>query len=213
MNYLEEISNNGLKQYGNQKATYCTYKCKCGNILELRKTLVTKNRIKSCGCLKIEKTRELLKLRNTRHGLSKHPTYKKWKDMKARCYSVNNKEYKNYGQRGITVCKEWLDDFKCFYDWSLSNGYREGLTIDRIDVNGNYEPSNCRYVSLSIQARNKRMQINKTGFAGVYKIGNKYSSNISINNKKIYLGLYENPELAYNARKNYIKENKTGHRQ
>lgn len=69
--------------------------------------------------------------------------------MKTRCYNKNSLEYSNYGGRGITVCKEWKDDFKSFYDWAMSHGYKEGLTIDRIDNNGNYEPNNCQWLTKS----------------------------------------------------------------
>lgn len=73
--------------------------------------------------------------------------------MKERCNNPNNKRYKNYGGKGIKVCEEWMS-FENFRDWSLQNGYDEGLTIDRIDCNGNYEPSNCRYVTTKVQNRN-----------------------------------------------------------
>ena len=76
--------------------------------------------------------------------------------MKKRCYNSNDKAYNYYGGRGIKVCDEWLNDFQTFYDWSMNNGYNEHLTIDRIDVNGNYEPNNCRWVDYKIQNRNSR---------------------------------------------------------
>lgn len=78
-----------------------------------------------------------------------------WRGMKARCYNSNSSKFKYYGGRGISVCDEWKD-FKTFYTWAIENGYRDGLTIDRIDVNGNYEPTNCRWVSKSVQNRNRR---------------------------------------------------------
>lgn len=76
--------------------------------------------------------------------------------MKQRCYNKNNDAYCRYGGRGIIICKDWLDDFMTFHDWAMSNGYKENLTIDRIDVNGNYEPNNCRWVDMKTQCRNKR---------------------------------------------------------
>ncbi len=75
--------------------------------------------------------------------------------MKYRCYNPKSQYYYRYGARDIKVCDEWLNDFKAFYDWSMANGYRDNLTIDRIDVNGNYEPSNCRWVSQKMQQNNR----------------------------------------------------------
>lgn len=82
--------------------------------------------------------------------------------VKSRCYNKNNKRYKDYGGRGIAVCDEWKDDFMSFYNWAILNGYNDTLTIDRIDVNGNYEPSNCRWVTPKQQARNRRSNRNYT---------------------------------------------------
>ena len=76
--------------------------------------------------------------------------------MKDRCYNPKDKAYKNYGERGIHICDEWLNDFKSFETWSMENGYQDNLTIDRIDVNGNYEPSNCRWVDMKTQNSNTR---------------------------------------------------------
>lgn len=95
------------------------------------------------------------------HGLSKTRLYRVFKSMKDRCFNKNNAYYKNYGGRGITICREWLDDFAAFYNWALCNGYDENApkgecTIDRINNNGNYEPSNCRWVNNKVQQSNKR---------------------------------------------------------
>ena len=75
--------------------------------------------------------------------------------MKARCYNPNRKRYVDYGGRGITVCDEWKNDVKAFYDWAMANGYSDDLTIDRIDTNGNYCPENCRWVGQDVQGNNK----------------------------------------------------------
>lgn len=91
-----------------------------------------------------------------RHGLCKTRLYRIFGNIKQRCYYKNNKDYKNYGGRGIIVCDEWLKDFKKFYDWAINNGYQDGLTIDRINNDGNYEPSNCRWITKKAQSRNNR---------------------------------------------------------
>lgn len=90
------------------------------------------------------------------HGKHNTRLYRIWGNMKGRCYCKSRKEYKNYGGRGITVCEEWLHDFQAFYDWSMSNGYRDDLTIDRVEVNGNYEPSNCRWITNEEQQNNRQ---------------------------------------------------------
>lgn len=82
--------------------------------------------------------------------------WKIWSAMKERCYRAKHEHYKSYGGRGITVCDAWREDYKTFKKWALTNGYEDYLTLDRIDVNGNYEPSNCRWISMSEQHKNKR---------------------------------------------------------
>ena len=89
------------------------------------------------------------------HGLRKHRLYRIWSNIKTRCYNVNDPHYERWGAKGITVCDEWRNDFKAFYDWSMTNGYSDELTIDRINTNGNYEPTNCRWVTLAENNRNK----------------------------------------------------------
>ena len=89
------------------------------------------------------------------HGMSKTPLYSKWIDMRKRCYNPKTKSYKDYGKRGITVCDEWRNNFEAFMEWSIANGYQEGLTIDRIDNSKGYSPDNCRFVNIHIQQNNK----------------------------------------------------------
>lgn len=133
-------------------------KCECGNTCIARVNDLKFGRIKSCGCLH----KELAKQRRTKHSLSGTKLYMIWKSMKQRCSNQNNKDYPNYGERGIKVCDEWSRDFQAFYDWSTQNGYIEGLSIDRIDTNGNYEPVNCRWITIKQQANNLRKNINIT---------------------------------------------------
>ena len=90
------------------------------------------------------------------HGKRKTRLYRIWANVKTRCTNKNDPHYKRYGGRGITVCDEWKNDFKAFYDWSVTHGYADDLTIDRIDNNDNYCPSNCRWVTVAQQNRNKR---------------------------------------------------------
>lgn len=88
-------------------------------------------------------------------GLTHHPIRTCYLGMKSRCSNPKNNRYKNYGARGIKVCEEWANDFMAFYNWSVDNGWAKGLSIDRIDSNGNYEPKNCRWVTEKVQQRNR----------------------------------------------------------
>ena len=93
------------------------------------------------------------------HGKSSTKLYKKWEDLKSRCLNKNNRNFHNYGGRGITVCIEWLKDYMNFYNWAVLNGYTEGLQIDRINNDGNYEPNNCRFITHAENNRNKQATI------------------------------------------------------
>lgn len=124
--------------------------CDCGNQAIIPKTALKTSHTKSCGCLH----KDVVGERSTKHSLSGHPLYNNWDSMHQRCINKNNIRYSRYGGRGITVCDEWKD-FKNFYDWSIDNGYEPGLSIDRIDNDGNYEPGNCRWADTITQANNK----------------------------------------------------------
>lgn len=88
------------------------------------------------------------------HGKSQTRLYEIWCGIKKRCYNPNDKRFVNYGGRGIVIYDEWKNDFQAFFDWAMSNGYSESLSIDRIDIDGNYEPSNCRWVDVVTQQNN-----------------------------------------------------------
>lgn len=91
-----------------------------------------------------------------KHGLRKHPLYNIWIMMKKRCYNKNDKDYSGYGGRGITVTRIWIEDFKSFYNWAMSNGWERGLQIDRRDNDGHYSPSNCRITTGAVNCQNRR---------------------------------------------------------
>lgn len=126
--------------------------CDCGNSAIVDTKSLTTGSTTSCGCYRREKHKQL----TTKHGESKRKLYYVWNDMKSRCADANAAPYKDYGGRGISVCDEWVSSYKAFRDWAVENGYADGLTLDRIDVNGDYTPCNCRWVTMKIQSNNKR---------------------------------------------------------
>ncbi len=130
-------------------------RCDCGNIIETSHELLVSGHSKSCGCSMGEASK--IKFANYKSLRTENQRlYKIWCGMKVRCYTPTDLHYPNYGARGIIVCDEWKFSFAQFYLWAMTNGYNDTLTIDRIDVNGNYEPSNCRWITNRDQQYNKR---------------------------------------------------------
>lgn len=125
-------------------------RCECGNEVVVLGSHLRKGDTVSCGCV--------MKTTNLRHGQSRTRLYKIWQHMKTRCDNPNFDHYDCYGGRGITYCAEW-NDFLNFKEWAESNGYADHLSIDRIDVNGNYEPNNCRWTTMTNQHKHTRKAI------------------------------------------------------
>ena len=129
-------------------------RCECGVERPVQYSNLIYGTSQSCGCLERETKRE----RTLKHGMTHSPLMDSWEHMKQRCLNPKNSKYSFYGGRGIKVCEEWME-FVPFMEWALANGYKNGLTIDRIDPNGNYEPSNCRWVDMEAQRRNTRRSL------------------------------------------------------
>jgi len=122
--------------------------CECGSEKVVRWDNLKSGKTTSCGCYFRES--------KTRHGMDWHPLSSVWRAMRSRCYSKGSQDYRNYGARGITVCNEWRDNLAGFIKWSEANGYRKGLSIDRVNNDGPYSPGNCRWVTSQVQNNNQR---------------------------------------------------------
>lgn len=139
----------------------CLCQCDCGTIKVIRQDHLTSGATTSCGCYRREFSAAHGKKVLTKHGWYGTSLYKRWVGMRGRCNNPKSDMWKHYGGRGIRVCKEWNESFEAFRDWSLEHGYREDApagtcTLDRIDTNGNYEPDNCRWISIFEQQSNRR---------------------------------------------------------
>lgn len=184
-----------------QKRRFGIYKCFCGIEFKAQTHYINTNHTKSCGCSIYT------------HNLSKHRLYNTWVNMIRRCESITDKAYVNYGARGISVCDRWKDVSNFIED--MYPTYREGLTIDRIDVNGNYEPNNCRWVDMKIQGRNTRIlkSTNTSGYRGVFwdKSRNKWVARICIDYRKKHIGVFNDAISGAIAYNNYVIENNLEH--
>ena len=145
---LDHIQQKYIKGKPNGHRYYYRCQCDCGNISIVLIDHLLRGKILSCNCLRIERSI----LANTKHKLRGTRIYGIWGKMIQRCTNPKIRNFNNYGGRGIKVAKEWQEDFLNFYNWAIKNGYQDDLSIDRIDVNGNYEPSNCRWATVKQQA-------------------------------------------------------------
>ena len=189
-----------------RRRRYGIYKCGfCGTNFKARTPSVKFGNTKSCGCYRKRRVSESHKT----HGLGGTRLYDTWTNMKDRVLNPKNKQYNDYGGRGITICEDWLD-IRNFYNWAMENGYSDELSLDRIDNGGNYYPENCRWVTKTIQSRNQRIGKNNTsGYKGVSydKKSGKYRVKITVNKKQVRLGRISTPVEGAIAYNNYIIEN------
>jgi len=187
------------------------YLCGCGNSFKAQLYDIKNKKTKSCGCYHKQRINET----SSTHGLKKHKLYSIFNDMKNRCFNKNTTGYKYYGGRGITICEEWRNDFMSFYNWAMANGWGTGLSIDRINNDGNYDPSNCRWTTKEVQASNTVMirSTNSSGYRGVsFKNQNKkWVAQIKVNGNKKHLGYFETALEAAITYNNYVIKNNLPH--
>lgn len=201
---LKDLGRKKLTSKSRYKTRQGLYKCFCGNEFKAISTAINTGKKISCGCIN---------KKNTTHGLTNHRLYRIWNGIMNRCFNEGSSDYPNYGGRGITVCEEWIyiEDFIS----DMYPSFIEGLSIDRIDNNGNYEPSNCRWASKEIQNRNTRVlrANNTSGYRGVswFSPTDKFVARIKVDTKVTHLGTFNTAIEAAYAYDKYIIENRLEH--
>ena len=183
-------------------------RCECGNpnlVVVLGQSLKRKH-TKSCGCLIGDSSRR----RFTTHHGSYEKLYKIRIQIIDRCYNPKNKRYKDYGGRGITVCDEWRNDYTSFKQWAIESGYQDGLTIDREDNNGNYEPNNCRWVSNKVQSNNMRRN-RLIEFNGKTQTVSQWADEVGLKYDTLYGRLFTSHWSVERALSTPIQTQKGGH--
>lgn len=180
--------------YSKNGKRYWLCSCSCGGTTVLSTNHLTRRTepVRSCGCLGVEARRKA----TTKHGQRWTRLYGIWLNMRSRCLTETNLAYKNYGGRGIKICSEW-EEFEVFESWAKMNGYTDKLTIDRIDVNGNYCPANCRWVSRKVQNNNKTNSAYLT-YGDVIKTRQEWAElyNLNVDHLRVLLGAF-NDDLKF----------------
>lgn len=151
-----------FKEMYGQSRRMVEAKCECGVTKDYVFGSIKNGDTKSCGCFKSEELKESPHAKT--HGLTGHPLFTIWRGMRERCYYPSHNRYYRYGKLGITVCPEWKDDFKAFYDWAVKNGWQEGYSIERRYNDKNYEPANCKFILKAKQRSNTSESVWITAF-------------------------------------------------
>lgn len=161
----------------------CQYicECDCGCRVTVLGCHLRSDHTSSCGCYRKDATSK----NKTTHGETDSRLYTIWKNMKRRCYNKNCDDYKFYGERGIVMCDDWKNSFSSFMNWATSNGYDDCLTIDRIDVNDGYKPSNCRWATIYVQHNNMRNNVS-LHYNGETHTIKEWSDKIGVNYGTLY---------------------------
>lgn len=206
---IEDLGMEYPTEKSKRKYRYGIYKCSCGKEFKAQSAHVKYGSTRSCGCLVIDGLRKI----SISHELSCHPLYHTWANIHKRTNNNRNKSLQYYGARGIKVCERWLSIENFIED--MHPTFKEGLSIDRIDVNGNYSPDNCRWVTKEIQSRNTRLLMctNLSGYRGVHliKSSKRWRALVGVNKKQIHLGVFETAIEAAKAYDAYVIENNLEH--
>lgn len=160
-------------------------KCDCGNVKQVRGSCLKRGDTKSCGCLSRELASERGKSLLRKHGWYGTRLYGIWHNIVDRCSNPKSLAYKHYGGRGIKMCKEWRENPSTFCEWAVANGYADNLTIDRIDNNKDYKPSNCRWVTNNAQQVNKRNNVT-IEYNGKRQCVAEWARELDLDQSKIY---------------------------
>lgn len=188
-----------LSQFVKNKTRFAHCKCDCGKEFDTRCYHLKTGKTKSCGCL-------LEEWRNKNNRIYKKALYRIFKSMKDRCFNKSNKRFMNYGGRGISVCGEWSGSYANFEKWALKNGYKNGMSIERIDVNGNYCPENCKWIEFSEQANNKTNSF-KIEYKGEIKTLRDWCKLFNLS----YKGVWYRVKNGWGLEKAFSKKTPTGY--